>query len=72
MEQNGEKRWLTWVVRVILPALVGAMWLSIGSDIADLKVEVKELRCAVYEQQLEFAEVRADLEARLHIIEAKR
>lgn len=68
---NGEKRWLTWIVRIILPALVGAMWLSIGADISELKEEVKELRCAVYDQQLEAAEARAELDARLRLVEAR-
>ncbi len=44
---NGEKRWLTWVVRIILPALIAMMWLNLAGEIDDLRGEVRLLRCEV-------------------------
>ena len=44
---NGEKRWLTWVVRIILPALIAIMWLNLAGEIDDLRGEVRLLRCEV-------------------------
>ncbi len=44
---NGEKRWLTWVVRIILPALVAMMWLNLAGELDDLRDEIRALRVEV-------------------------
>lgn len=44
---NGERRWLTWVVRIILPALIAMMWLNLAGELDDLRDEVRLLRCEV-------------------------
>jgi len=53
---NGEKRWLTWLVRVIVPALIAALWIaqwaSLSAQIGDLRDEVREMR----------GEIRGELE----------
>ena len=45
---NSEKRWLTWIVRVVVPALVAALWVaqwaSLSGQIEDLRCEVREMR----------------------------
>jgi len=41
---NGEKGWLKWLVRFILPALIAALWLSLSAQIYDLRDEVREMR----------------------------
>ena len=41
---NGEKRWLTWAVRIIIPALIALMWLGLSGEMDDLKGEVRALR----------------------------
>lgn len=45
---NSEKRWLTWLVRIVLPALIAAMWLSqtnrfndLGDEVAALHIEMR-------------------------------
>ena len=51
---NGEKRWLTWIVRLVLPALVAALWtlqwLSLSAQLTDLKDEVREMRGEVRDE----------------------
>jgi len=47
---NGEKRWLTWLVRVILPALVAAMWLNLAGEIDELRDDVREMRGEVRDE----------------------
>jgi hypothetical protein len=49
---NGEKRWLRWVAKVILPALIAAQWVTLSADFDDLRLELRELRRAVGERLL--------------------
>lgn len=41
---NNEKKWLTWLVRIILPVLIAAMWLGLSGRFDDLQDEVQSLR----------------------------
>ncbi|HUT98422.1 MAG TPA: hypothetical protein VM054_05020 [bacterium] len=51
---NGEKRWLRWIVRLALPALVAALWgvqwASLSSQLDGLWDEVRELRGEVRDE----------------------
>jgi len=54
---NGEKGWLKWLVRVVLPALVAALWVaqwaSLSAQLVNLRDEVREMR----------GEIRGELES---------
>jgi hypothetical protein len=53
MDGNGEKRWLQWIVRIILPALVAAQWLTLSGELEELRREVRSLREEVARRELE-------------------
>ncbi|MCX7021995.1 MAG: hypothetical protein NTW26_06955 [bacterium] len=54
---NGEKSWLKWLVRVILPVLIAALW---GVQWASLSSQIEDLRCEVREMR---GEIRGELES---------
>ncbi len=59
---NGEKRWLRWIARVILPALIAAQWVTLSANFDDLRYEVRELRRTLSERLLYDAGQDAALE----------
>ncbi len=59
---NGEKRWLRWIAKVILPALIAAQWVTLSANFDDLRDEVRELRRTVNERLLYDAGQDAALE----------
>lgn len=54
---NGERRWLIWAVRIIIPALIAMMWLDLFGELDDLKGEVRALRAEVRTELAEQAGV---------------
>lgn len=56
MNNNNEKRWLTWLVRIILPALIAAMWLGLSGRLDDVHNEVAALRIEMRGELAEQAE----------------
>lgn len=60
-----ERSWLTWLVRIILPALVAAQWIGLSGEVRDVRREVESLRRELeVDQRLELAR-SADLDRRL-------
>ncbi len=57
---NGEKRWLTWAVRIIIPALIALMWLGLSGELDDLKGEVRALRVELRTELAEQAGVNRE------------
>ncbi len=66
---NGEKRWLTWAVRIIIPALIAMMWLGLSGELDDLKGEVRALRAEVRTGLAEQAEVNRGQDGHLARLE---
>ena len=66
---NSEKRWLTWAVRIIIPALIAMMWLNLAGELDDLRDEVRALRFEVRGEQAEQAESNRGQDERLARLE---
>ncbi|OGD78491.1 MAG: hypothetical protein A2Y64_09435 [Candidatus Coatesbacteria bacterium RBG_13_66_14] len=68
---NGEKRWLTWLVRVIVPALIAALWLSLSAQLDDLRCEVREMRAEVRDELKSQRLVNREQDGRLARLDAE-
>lgn len=63
--ENGEKRWLSWLVRIILPALVAAQWIGLSADVAEVRRELAELRRELEEDNRRDAKLEAEQDCSL-------
>ena len=67
---NGERAWLVWLVRVVIPALIIGMWWNLATVQGEVKTEVRELRIAVQDNQITGLRERGELWNQITRIEA--
>ena len=65
MNNHNETRWLTWLVRIVLPVLIAAMWLGLSGRLDDLRDEILALRIEMRGEQTEQAEHDQEQDIRL-------
>jgi hypothetical protein len=72
---NGEKRWLTWIVRLVLPALIAALWAvqwaSLSAQLCNLRDEVREMRGEVRDELKSQRFVNREQDGRLARLDAE-
>jgi len=72
---NGEKRWLTWVARFVLPAVIAALWAvqwaSLSAQLTDLKDEVREMRGEVRDELKSQRVINREQDGRLARLDAE-
>jgi len=72
---NGEKKWLTWIVRLVLPGLIAALWtlqwVSLSAQLTDLKDEVREMRGEVRDELKSQRLVNREQDGRLARLDAE-